>query len=229
MSVNAISLKVAWRNILRQRWYSLIHVLGLAIGICVCIVIYLIGRYELSFDNFHPDANRIYRIVGDVQDKDGNVIFLNSPFREVAGIEHLIGGFETKAAFHVFGSTISVPSANGPVMKIYGNRQEGSYALATILTGPDCGEEHLPTSGLGYRAHHFYQLSGPPGSGHLCYQPADEGDWYSEGHWGYCHEPDLFALAGFPQADRPCDPYCRSDFVVGRSEMVGEFCVQDIA
>src|SRR5580692_8716794 len=113
MSVNAISVKVAWRNILRQRWYSMIHVLGLAIGICVCIVIFLIGRYELSFDKFHPDANRIYRIVGDVQDKDGNVLFLNSPFKGVAGIEHLIGGFEDKVAFHVFGSTISVPSANG--------------------------------------------------------------------------------------------------------------------
>ncbi|HWK02043.1 MAG TPA: FtsX-like permease family protein [Puia sp.] len=137
MSVNAISVKVAWRNILRQRWYSLIHVLGLAIGICVCIVIYLIGRYELSFDNFHPDANRIYRIVGDVRDRDGNVVFLNSPFKEVAGIEHLIAGFEVKTAFHVFGSTISVPSANSQVMKTYDNRQEGSYALSTILTGPD--------------------------------------------------------------------------------------------
>jgi putative ABC transport system permease protein len=137
MSVNAISIKVAWRNILRQRWYSLIHVLGLAIGICVCIVIYLIGRYELSVDNFHPDAARIYRVVADVRDKDGNVIFLNSPFKEVAGIEHLIAGFDAKAAFHVFGSSISVLSANGHAMKTYDNRQEGSYALSTILTGPD--------------------------------------------------------------------------------------------
>jgi ABC-type antimicrobial peptide transport system permease subunit len=100
-------------------------------------VIYLIGRYELSFDNFHPDAGRIYRIVGDVRDKDGNVIFLNSPFKEVAGIEHLIAGFEAKTAFHVFGSSILVPSANGQVIKTYNNRQEGSYALSTILTGPD--------------------------------------------------------------------------------------------
>src|SRR5580698_5949977 len=106
MHVNTISAKIAWRNILRQRWYSLIHVLGLAIGICVCIVIYLIGRYELSFDKFHPDANRIYRIVGDVRDKDGNVIFLNSPFKEVAGIEHVIDGFEAKTAFHIDGSAI---------------------------------------------------------------------------------------------------------------------------
>jgi putative ABC transport system permease protein len=136
-SVNALSVKVAWRNIIRQRWYSLIHGLGLAIGICVCIVIFLIGRYELSFDNFHPDANRIYRIVGDVQDKDGNVIFLNSPFKEVAGIEYLIAGFEAKTAFHIFGSIISVPSPNGQFIKTYDNRQVGSFALATILTGSD--------------------------------------------------------------------------------------------
>lgn len=137
MPVNSISVKVAGRNILRQRWYSLIHVLGLAIGICVCIVIFLIARYELSFDNFHPDADRIYRIVGDVRDKDGNVIFLNSPFKEVAGIEHLISGFEAQTAFHLFGSTISVPLADGHGIKTYDGRQEGGYALSTILTSPD--------------------------------------------------------------------------------------------
>src|SRR6202012_4714221 len=108
MSANAISIRVAWRNILRQRGYSLIHVLGLSIGICVCMVIYVIGRYELGFDKFHPDADKIYRIVGDVRDKDGNVLFLNSPFKEVAGVSHLINGFEAKAIFHVFGSSIFV-------------------------------------------------------------------------------------------------------------------------
>jgi len=87
MAGSAISIKVAWRNILRQRGYSVIHVVGLAIGICACVVIYLIGRYELSFDRFHPDAGRIYRLVGEVRDKDGNTVFLNSPFQEVAGID----------------------------------------------------------------------------------------------------------------------------------------------
>lgn len=137
MSVNAISVKVAWRNVLRQRWYSAIHVLGLAIGICVCIVIYLIGRYELSFDNFHPDADRIYRIVGDVRNNDGDLIFLNSPIKEVAGIEHLIAGFEAKTAFYIFGSSISVPGFDGQARKVFDNRQEGSNALSTILTGPE--------------------------------------------------------------------------------------------
>ncbi|HXB34250.1 MAG TPA: ABC transporter permease, partial [Puia sp.] len=137
MSGSAISIKVAWRNILRQRGYSVIHVVGLAIGICACVVIYLIGRYELSFDRFHPDAGRIYRVVGEVRDKDGNTVFLNSPFQEVAGIEHLIPGFEAKAAFHLFGSAISVPSSDGRTETTYDARQEDDFALSTILTGPE--------------------------------------------------------------------------------------------
>jgi len=137
MSANAISVKVAWRNILRQRGYSVIHVVGLAIGICACVVIYLIGRYELSFDRFHPDAGRIYRVVGEVRDKDGNTVFLNSPFQGVAGIEHLIPGFEAEAGFHLFGSAISVPSSDGGTGTTYDPRQEDGFALSTILTGPE--------------------------------------------------------------------------------------------
>src|SRR5580658_736318 len=137
MSSSAISIKVAWRNILRQRGYSVIHVVGLAIGICACLVIYLIGRYELSFDRFHPDAGRIYRVVGEVRDENGNTVFLNSPFQEVSGIEHLIPGFEAKAAFHLYGSAISVPASDGGVGTTYDPRQEDGFALSTILTGPE--------------------------------------------------------------------------------------------
>src|SRR5579872_454115 len=137
MPASAISAKVAWRNILHQQWYSVIHVVGLAIGICVCMIIYLIGRYELSFDNFHPDSDRIYRIVGEAQSNNGNMVFLNSPFQSVAGIEHLIPGFEAKVCFHLFGSAITIPSANGYTVTTYSGRQEGSNALSTILTGPE--------------------------------------------------------------------------------------------
>lgn len=48
-------LVTAWRSFVRNKTYSLFNVLGLALGICACLVIYLITRYEFSFDNFHPD------------------------------------------------------------------------------------------------------------------------------------------------------------------------------
>ena len=62
---------IAWRNITRHKAFTAINVPGLAFGICACIVIYLITSYELGFDRFHPDKERIFRIVGDAQRSNG--------------------------------------------------------------------------------------------------------------------------------------------------------------
>jgi hypothetical protein len=131
-------LRMAWRSLLLQRGYSAIHILGLSVGVCACIVIYLITRYEFSFDDFHPGAGRIYRIVGEFQTREGSTVFLNSPFRELAGVEHLITGFEAQTGFHIFGQSITVPSENGtPPARYSGRRDAGGYTLTTVLTGPD--------------------------------------------------------------------------------------------
>jgi len=47
----------------RNRVYTLINVLGLALGICACLVIWVIVRYEFSFDHGHPESKRIYRVI----------------------------------------------------------------------------------------------------------------------------------------------------------------------
>lgn len=55
-------LKIAFRNIRKQKLYSLINIAGLSIGIACCIVIYLFIQDEYSFDRFHDNAENIYRI-----------------------------------------------------------------------------------------------------------------------------------------------------------------------
>ncbi len=55
-------LKIAFRNFRRHRAWSFINVLGLAIGLAVCMVILLHIRDEMSFDNFHENGDRIYRV-----------------------------------------------------------------------------------------------------------------------------------------------------------------------
>ncbi len=55
-------LKIAWRNLLKRKVFTAINVLGLAIGFGGCILIFLFLNYHLSFDNFHFNADRIYRI-----------------------------------------------------------------------------------------------------------------------------------------------------------------------
>ncbi len=55
-------LKVALRNLTRRWSYSLINILGLALGLSACLVIYLFVKYELSYDKFHTKSDRIYRV-----------------------------------------------------------------------------------------------------------------------------------------------------------------------
>ena len=57
--------KVALRKMRRQKGYSMINVLGLAAGLAACILILLWVQDELSYDRFHPDKNRIFRINTD--------------------------------------------------------------------------------------------------------------------------------------------------------------------
>ncbi len=47
----------------KNRWHSLINIIGLTLGITCAIVIFVIVRFELSFDNYHVNGERIYRIV----------------------------------------------------------------------------------------------------------------------------------------------------------------------
>src|ERR1700738_5685119 len=93
---------IAWRSIIRSKIYSAINILGLALGICACIVIYLITSYEFSFDKFHPDKERIYRIVGEFHRSAEERQFLNSPVEEVAGFQHQIPGFEAETGLHFY-------------------------------------------------------------------------------------------------------------------------------
>lgn len=55
-------LKIAFRNLLRHKLYSLINVLGLALGMACCLLIILFIQDELSYDRFHEKAGQIYRV-----------------------------------------------------------------------------------------------------------------------------------------------------------------------
>jgi len=56
---------VAFRNFWRNKTFSLINIFGLAIGVSAALVIYLIVQYDFSFDKFHKDGDRIYRVVSN--------------------------------------------------------------------------------------------------------------------------------------------------------------------
>src|SRR4029079_8255074 len=61
--------KIAWRNILRHKGYAGINILGLAIGIAACLLILQYVSFELSYENFQKNKDRVYRVQQDRFDK----------------------------------------------------------------------------------------------------------------------------------------------------------------
>ncbi len=104
-------LKIALRNLLRNKVYSFINILGLAIGVSACLVIFLLVSFELSFDNFHPDRERIYRITSGFKNPDGSAYYnsgLSAPMPSV--IRQELTGIESLSAFHNWSVKVTIPS-----------------------------------------------------------------------------------------------------------------------
>lgn len=90
-------LKITFRHLIRQRLNTSLHIIGLTLGITVCILITLFIRYELSFDNYHEKGDRTYRIVSKWTSPTQEIDYhFSTPFplantirNEVSGIEHV--------------------------------------------------------------------------------------------------------------------------------------------
>jgi predicted permease len=62
-------IKIAWRNLRRNRSYAFINILGLSLGIACSILIFTLLQHHLSYDTFHTNKDRIYRIVTEWHDE----------------------------------------------------------------------------------------------------------------------------------------------------------------
>ena len=63
---------IAWRHLKRAWVYTLINVLGLAVGMAATILIFLYIQFETSFDTFHKDTDRIFRVTRAWYNEDGS-------------------------------------------------------------------------------------------------------------------------------------------------------------
>lgn len=66
-------ITIALRNIFRNKAYSAINITGLAIGMAACFFIFLYVRFELSYDKFHKNADRLYRVPMSFQEGSNGI------------------------------------------------------------------------------------------------------------------------------------------------------------
>ena len=64
-------IKTAWRSLMRNKSYAAINITGLAVGIAACMLIFMVVQFETSFDNFHTNKDRIYRVITSFHGPDG--------------------------------------------------------------------------------------------------------------------------------------------------------------
>lgn len=91
-------LKIAFRNLSRNKVFSIINILGLAVGMGVCLLIYQYIHFESNFDNFHENGERIFRVVhsfyqeGNDEGSDVETTFVFGPKckEEVPEIESFV-------------------------------------------------------------------------------------------------------------------------------------------
>ena len=81
-------LKITARRLLRQKTISLINIFGLSVGLAACLLIFLYVRHELSYDTYHPNADRVARLTTVIHSAGSDVDIALAPFPAAANLLH---------------------------------------------------------------------------------------------------------------------------------------------
>ncbi len=85
------------------------HIIGLTLGITVCLLIALFIRYEVSFDAYHPKASQTYRVISDWHEQGNLSQHFSTPFPLANAIRTEASGFEQVGFIHpVYVNTVEV-------------------------------------------------------------------------------------------------------------------------
>lgn len=135
-------IKIALRNLFRNKLYSLINILGLAIGMAACLMIYLWVQNELSYDQFHQNAERIFRVERkfDFRDMHGQMPITSGPYgpalvRDYPEVEDYVRFYKDEAAIKDQNNIYRIQdllSADNSIFSIFDFRLERGDPLTAL-------------------------------------------------------------------------------------------------
>ncbi len=129
--------KTAIRNLKRNKSYALINTLGLAVGIAACLLIFLVVRFETSFDNFHSKKNSIYRIGTELHNQSVVSYSDGLTFPAANGLRLDFPELKGVAAIFRNGGQVTVENGKGSFKKI--NEDNFYYAEPQFFSMFDFG------------------------------------------------------------------------------------------
>ncbi|RDC65457.1 ABC transporter permease [Adhaeribacter pallidiroseus] len=108
--------KIAFRNLLRHKAFSLLNIAGLSVGVAVALLIFLIVRFELSFDTFHQKRDRTYRVVNEFTHEAGKDYQVGVPFPFVPALKTDYPQLEkVTTVFEGYNSQITILDEQGAI------------------------------------------------------------------------------------------------------------------
>ena len=114
--------KTAFRHLTRNRSYTLINIAGLAVGIAVCMMIFIIIQFQTSFDNFHPDKEQIYRVltVYHFPNSAKTAYWKDVPFPMPKGLKTAFPQLNQVApVYESHNDQLLIPDDNGNIVKTF--------------------------------------------------------------------------------------------------------------
>ena len=124
--------KTAFRSLIRNTNYTIINIAGLAVGIAVCMMIFIIIQFQTSFDNFHPKKDCIHRVLTEYHNTESANIFYGKdvPFPMPTGLKTSFPQIEQVAPiFASQNDQLIVPDNNGTTIKTF-KEQRGVFFTA---------------------------------------------------------------------------------------------------
>jgi predicted permease len=107
--------KIAIRNLFRHKVYSIINVLGLAVGIAACLLLYLIIGYEGTYNTDQPNYKHIARVVSMDNFATGISYSPGVPYPFGDAFHADFPGIKAGAMYSAYGSQVSVLNSSGGV------------------------------------------------------------------------------------------------------------------
>jgi len=104
--------KIALRNLVRHKAFSLINITGLAIGVASCLLLFTVVKYETSYDTFQPEYHRIYHVVTEDKFPDDVTYTPGIPFPALDAIRLNFPQVTTGTLFASYGSQVTVLGTN---------------------------------------------------------------------------------------------------------------------
>ena len=123
-------LTIALRTLIKNKVFSFINILGLAIGISASLVIWLLVNYHFTFDKFENDGDRIYRVVSNFS--FSGELYRNSGVTDPLGaaVQRELTGMDAAVSFRTWdgGAKVMVPAEAGIERMIFKKQEQIVFA-----------------------------------------------------------------------------------------------------